>query len=402
MGQKPLLPTLQEHPSLKKLRKVLRYIIAAILPLILLLLLQLPEFNFAQGSTTTLLFLAIVALSAINGGYKTGLLTSFLSAFIISYFFTTPYSLNAFISMNGVAKMLVFFVEGLFISVIIDMLGKRTELDIYKNKVKDLKQKIDELEQENIVLKNEIRSRDEFLSIASHELKTPLTSMLLQTQHALHSIKNVSLAHFSIESLLKMLETVENQTKRLSRMINDLLNVSLITTGNLNIEPEELNLNSLVAEVVEEFSKRLERDNIELKYNEEDIVNGVWDKLRIEQAVTNIISNAIRYGQGKQIEVTVKKYYSNAQIIVTDQGIGMKKETQKKIFDLFERGVSQDTYKGLGVGLYITRQIINAHGGTIKVMSKEGRGSTFILVLPLEDRDEKNTMPQPTEKQQEQ
>lgn len=399
MGHSFLLPSMREHPRLKKTRKVLRYLIAIILPFILLALLQHPQFNFAQGSTTTLLFLAIVALSASNGGYKAGLLTSFLSAIIISYFFTTPYSLDAFISIEGIAKMFLFFIEGLFISVIIDMVGKRTELDIYKNKVKDLKLKVEELEMENISLRNEIRSRDEFLSIASHELKTPLTSMLLQTQHALHNIKSVSLAHFSIENLLKMLETVENQTKRLSRMINDLLNVSLITTGNLNIEPEEVNLNSLVAEVVEEFSNRLERDNIELSYHEEDIINGVWDKLRIEQAVTNIISNAIRYGEGKQIEVTVKKYYSNAQIIVSDHGIGMSKTTQKKIFDLFERGVSQDTYKGLGVGLYITRQIINAHGGTIKVMSKEGRGSTFILVLPIVNQEESNDTPKLTEEQ---
>ncbi len=377
------IPSIKEHPKIKRIRKLLRYVIAILLPILLLILLELPQFQFARSSNI-LLFLALVAISALNGGYKTGLLTSFLSAIIINYYFTPPYSFDAFQSINGVSKMFLFFIEGVFISIILDILGKRTEIDIYKNKVKELKSKVVELETENNLLRNEIRSRDEFLSIASHELKTPLTSMLLQTQHALHSIKSVSLAHFSIENLLKMLETVENQTKRLSRMINDLLNVSLITTGNLNIEPEELNLNTLVAEVLEEFSKRLERDNIGVVFHEEDIINGVWDKLRIEQAVTNIISNAIRYGEGKPIEVTIKKYYSNAQIIVTDHGIGMSKTTQKKIFDLFERGVAQETYKGLGVGLYITRQIIDAHGGTIKVMSKEGRGSTFILILPFE------------------
>lgn len=392
MKQFLFFPHVKENKELKKLRKILRYVIAVFLPIFLALLLQFPEMEFTMGSVT-LLFLAIVAISAGNGGYKSGFITTLLSALAINYFFTYPYYLESFTTIHGISKLALFIVEGVFLSIIIDIVSKRTEIDIYKTRVKEQKEKILELETENTRLRNEIRSRDEFLSIASHELKTPLTSMLLQTQHALHSIRNVSLAHFSIESLLKMLETVENQTKRLSRMINDLLNVSLITTGNLNIEPEEINLNILAAQVVEEFSKRLERDNIQIVFREEDIITSYWDKLRIEQAVTNIISNAIRYGQGKPIEVTIKKHYSNAQIIVVDHGIGISKSTQKKIFDLFERGVSQESYKGLGVGLYITRQIVDAHGGTIKVISKEGRGSTFIIVLPItnpENLSEKN------------
>ncbi len=387
------VPRIKENKKLKKIRKLLRYAIAILLPILLTLLLQLPYLEFT-AETITLLFLAIVAVSAGNGGYKSGFITTLLSAVLTSYFFTYPYYFDSFRTLNGVSKMILFIFEGAFISVVIDIVSKRTEIDLYKAKAKEQKEKILELENENIALKNEIRSRDEFLSIASHELKTPLTSMLLQTQHALHSIRNVSLAHFSIESLLKMLETVENQTKRLSRMINDLLNVSLITTGNLHIEPEEINLNSLVAQVVEEFSKRLERDNIEVVFREEDIITGNWDRLRIEQAVTNIISNAIRYGQGKPIEVTIKKYYSNAQIIITDHGIGISKTTQKKIFDLFERGVPQESYKGLGVGLYITRQIVGAHGGAIKVMSKENRGSTFIIILPIINPEENSTKQQ--------
>lgn len=389
----------KEHKTIKKTRKFLRFVIAIILPFLLVLLLQIPEFHFARSSAL-LLFLAIIAISAANGGYKAGFIASALSAVLISYFFTPPYFPQSFTTITGISKFLLFLLEGIFISIVIDILGKRTEIDMYKNKVKELKQNIIDLENENNQLRNEIRSRDEFLSIASHELKTPLTSMLLQTQHALHSIRNVSLAHFSIESLLKMLETVENQTKRLSRMINDLLNVSLITTGNLNIEKEKVNLNTMVGDVVEEFAKRLERDNIKVLFHEEDIVEGFWDKLRIEQAITNIISNAIRYGRNNPIDITIKKYYSNAQIIVEDHGIGMNKNTQKKIFDLFERGVAQENYKGLGVGLYITRQIIDAHGGTIKVISKEGKGSTFILILPLEsepsETQEKTQIPSTT------
>lgn len=372
-----------ENERFKQIRRTFRYAIAVIIPILILLTLQIPLFSFTKGSTT-LLFFAGVILSAINGGYKAGFISTLLSSVLISYFLVAPYGISSFITISDIARIVLFIIEGVFLSVVIDIVGKRTEIGIYKTKIKELHTKIEELEHENNSLRQEIRSRDEFLSIASHELKTPLTSMLLQTQHALHSIKNVSMAHFSIESLLKMLETVESQTKRLSRMINDLLNVSLITTGNMNLEYETVHLNSLVGNVIEEFSNRLKRDNVQVTFHEEDILEGTWDRLRVEQAVTNLLSNAIRYGENKPIEIIIKKYYSNARILITDHGIGMSKSTQKKIFDLFERGVSQESYKGLGVGLFITRQIVDAHHGTIHVESRENHGSTFIIDLPLE------------------
>lgn len=371
-----------ENPKLKRFRRTFRYLIAIAMPFLLLGFLEIPFFYFARNSMT-LLFLAGVVLSAANGGYRSGLITTVLSSFFINIFLTPPYGIESLITITNASKFVLFILEGTFLSIIIDIVGKRTEIGLYKTKINEMKGKIEELENENISLKQEIRSRDEFLSIASHELKTPLTSMLLQTQHALHSIKNVSMAHFSIESLLKMLETVEAQTKRLSRMINDLLNVSLITTGNLNLEHEHVHLNTLVGNVVEEFSNRLKRDNIQISLHEEDVLEGSWDKLRLEQAVTNLLSNAIRYGENKPIEITLKKYYTNARIIVTDHGIGINKATQKKIFNLFERGVSQESYKGLGVGLFITRQIVDAHKGTLTVDSRENHGSTFIIELPL-------------------
>lgn len=373
-----------ENKTLKQTRHTLRFLIAVVIPFLVLGILELPFFSFARSSMT-LLFLAGVILSAANGGYRAGIITTFLASFFISFFFTFPYGVGAFLSIPDASKFILFVIEGAFLSVVIDIVGKSTEIGIYKTKLKEHRLKIEDLEKENTSLRDEIRSRDEFLSIASHELKTPLTSMLLQTQHALHSIKNVSMANFSIESLLKMLETVENQTKRLSRMINDLLNVSLITTGNLNLEREEVHLNTLVGDVIEEFADRIKRDNILVTFHEEDVIEGSWDKLRMEQAVTNLLSNAIRYGLGKPIEITIKKYYSNARIQVADEGIGISKSTQKKIFDLFERGVPQESFKGLGVGLFITKQIVDAHGGTLSVESKEGHGSTFTIDIPLED-----------------
>src|SRR5262249_7933662 len=143
------------------------------------------------------------------------------------------------------------------------------------------------------------------LSIASHELKTPLSAMLLQIQTALYNIRNVSLANFSVEKLLKMLQSTEQQTKRLSKMINDLLNISLITTDRFDLEKEKIDLSQLTKDVVERFAERAEREGSPIRLQTEKKVIGNWDKLRIEQAVTNLITNAMKYGDNKPITVNV-------------------------------------------------------------------------------------------------
>ena len=248
---------------------------------------------------------------------------------------------------------------------------------------KDYIAQIERLQKENIHYQKEIKARDEFLSIASHELKTPLTSMLLQMQTAIHNIKNVSLANFSVASLMKMLESTEQQSARLSRMINDLLNVSLITTGRLELEKENVDLGKLVQDVSERFVEKATKEGGQITISAKENILGRWDKLRIEQVVTNLITNGIKYGNGKPIEIKVSERDSFAQIKVTDHGIGIPREQQEKIFEKFERAVPNNHYKGLGVGLYITYQIVKAHQGKMKLASKLGSGSTFTVELPL-------------------
>ncbi|KKQ14801.1 MAG: Sensory box histidine kinase [Candidatus Daviesbacteria bacterium GW2011_GWA1_36_8] len=230
---------------------------------------------------------------------------------------------------------------------------------------------------------SEIKLRDEFLSMASHELKTPLTSMLLQIQSALHNIKNVSLANFSVANLLKMLESVETQTERLSKMINDLLNVSLITTGKLELEKENFDLSKTVREVVNRFVEKLEKEGYTLSLEADKEILGNWDKLRIEQVITNLLTNAIKYGDKKPIEVRVINFNKSGKIHVKDQGIGIPAELQKKIFEKFERAVTSSQFQGSGLGLYITNQIVKAHNGKVHLKSREGKGSTFIVELPV-------------------
>lgn len=328
------------------------------------------------------LFLPSVIFFAWGGGYKPGIFITIISGLIINILFLSPNP--PFIPSEPILiiRIILFLSEGILISLIIDQ-GKRRHTHTYHHQAKELTEKVSRLEQEYAIAKKEIRARDEFLSIASHELKTPLTSMLLQTQTALYSIRNVSLAHFSINNLLKMLESVENQTKRLSKMINDLLSTSLITTGNLQLVYEKVDINNIISEILEEFSTRIQREGYEVVYTNKESITGQYDKIRIHQAISNLISNAIKYGNRKPIEVTLYRENNHALITVKDHGIGIHKEQYEKIFGLFERAVSPTEYKGLGVGLYITKKIIEAHRGSITVSSKVGKESTFTIKLPL-------------------
>lgn len=338
----------------------------------------------AARSTPTLFFLPVILLSAWVGGVKTGIITAIISGLLMNNFFIPPYFNFLNPNPTSILQTIIFIAEGALISVLIEA-GKRQDgLSDYKRREREYRAMIVDLETEVLIAQKSVRQRDEFLSIASHELKTPLTSMLLQTQTALHNIRNVSLAQFSIAHLLTMLESLENQTKRLSKMINDLLNVSILTTGNLQIEREEVDLQQIASDVLNDFSNRLEKEGYKTIFTVSESVVGNWDKVRIEQALSNLISNAIKYGEHKPIEIQTLKKGQTGQFIIKDNGIGINKEQQKRIFNLFERAVSPEQYKGLGVGLYITHQIVIAHGGTISVESRVGHGTTFTLSLPVQ------------------
>jgi signal transduction histidine kinase len=372
-----------EH-VVKKRKTVLHIILDNILAVFLCIVGLLFTLLFNHPlSTNVLIFIPIIMISTWNGGLNSGILATIISAVLANLSPFQGFKLNILVDALHFFGFILFIVEGTFISYIIHLLQERAKIGEYKARQRYLEKKILELEEINKQYEKEIRSRDEFLSIASHELKTPLTSMLLQTQTALHNIRNVSVAQFSFENLLKMLESVENQTKRLSKMINDLLAVSVITVGSLQLEYEDIDLAELTRGVLTDFQFRLEKNNYTITLNAEDKVIGSWDKIRIEQAISNFLSNAIKYGAGNPIEITVRKNNRFAEFIIKDNGIGVSKQKHKKIFELFQRGVSTEEYKGLGVGLYITQKIANTHGGTVEISSSPGRGSTFTMKLPL-------------------
>lgn len=224
-------------------------------------------------------------------------------------------------------------------------------------------------------LKQAIRARDEFLSIASHELRTPLTALKLRVQGMLHR-KDLD------DRLRTKLDSVSRQTERLERLIESLLDVSRITTGHLEIEPEEIDLGSVVEEVIERHREEALQSGSRIEVDLASPVRGVWDRMRMEQVLTNLISNAVKYGDGKPVSVTLRTENGRAELSVSDCGIGIDAADCARIFEQFERAAARRNYGGLGMGLYITRQIVIAHGGSVQVESRLGEGSTFRVSLP--------------------
>ncbi|MCY1017948.1 PAS domain-containing sensor histidine kinase [Pyxidicoccus sp. MSG2] len=232
-----------------------------------------------------------------------------------------------------------------------------------------------------------VRLRDEFLGIASHELKTPLTPLHLKVQ-LLHKQVELLAARgepVSAERVSETLEVVQRQVRKLTSLVDNLLDVSRITAGRLKLELEEMDLASVAAEILYRFAPSAAQLNCTLELHAPMAVVGRWDRQRLEQVVTNLLSNALKYGAGKPVCVRVEADGRLARLTVQDCGIGISAEDLPRIFERFERAVSDRHYGGLGLGLYITRQIVEAFGGTVTATSEPGQGSTFVLELPRGD-----------------
>lgn len=229
-----------------------------------------------------------------------------------------------------------------------------------------------------------ISVRDQFLSIASHELKTPLTPLCLQLE-IMQKLLRAGVAPEQIQQKLPLfVDRLFRLTDRLSHLVDELLDVSRINNGKLLLEKQELYLSDVVQEVCDRFSNDSGRSRSALKLNLEPAILGAWDKLRLEQVCANLLTNALKYGEGKPIEVTTRlEGPTHALLEIRDQGIGIAAEDQARIFQLYERAVSPSHFGGLGLGLYIVRQIVEAHGGEVGLQSQPGQGATFWVRIPL-------------------
>ena len=238
-------------------------------------------------------------------------------------------------------------------------------------------------------IKKALQSRDQFLAVASHELKTPITSLTLQAQVFMRMIeKNDEIPK---EKALIIAEQINRQVFRLDRLIDDMLDNSRINSGKFQIYPEEMNLCELSEEVIEKIKKQFsnKKDGIPMiSYSntsgDRSKATGVWDKIKIEQVITNLLTNAIKYGNKSPIEVRVTPAEDKITLSVTDQGIGISPENINKIFNRFHQvgNMSTSTSNGLGLGLFISKQIVKSHQGKIWVDSVFGKGSTFYVELP--------------------
>jgi PAS domain S-box-containing protein len=232
-----------------------------------------------------------------------------------------------------------------------------------------------------------VRVRDEFLSVAAHELKTPLTPLQLRLASLKGAAEKEPGGMLPAARVLRDTEIAQRQVRRLTDLVASLLDVSRLSTGQLQLHSTEVDLSEVTREMLSQLQPQAQAAGCEVHLESNGPVMGVWDRLRLEQVVTNLLSNAFKYGAGKPVHVRVWEEAGQARLRVRDQGIGIAEGHASRIFGMFERAVSDRHYGGLGLGLYISEQLLQALGGTIHVESQPGEGATFCVALrqrPLE------------------
>ena len=233
-------------------------------------------------------------------------------------------------------------------------------------------------------LRDAVKSRDEFLSVASHELRTPLTPLQLKLGAMLRAATSAGAGGVPGEKLVRDLETSRRQVERLSALIEDMLDISRLATGGLKLAPAPVDLAALVRDVAGRYAPQAERAGCALEVDAAAPVVGAWDARRVDQVVTNLLTNALKYGAGAPVHLSVTREGGEAVLRVRDGGIGIPVEEQPRIFERFVRASPVSHFGGLGLGLFITRQVVEAHGGTVGVESVPGQGATFTVRLPVE------------------
>jgi signal transduction histidine kinase len=238
-----------------------------------------------------------------------------------------------------------------------------------------------ELQETQAQLQDAIRMRDDFMSLVSHELRTPLNTLYLQAQLRRRMATGGT---FSAQQLETMMERDEQQIRNMVRMIEEMLDVSRLRQGTLTISERDADLAVLVRRVIESHAGQAAAAGCIVDLSGPPSLPGFWDEFRIEQVAANLLTNAFRYGAGKPVQVRVESAPGEALLTVRDHGIGIAAEDQSRIFGQFERAVDKKFAPGLGLGLFIARNIVEAHGGRIEVRSETGQGAAFTVRLPLD------------------
>jgi len=233
-------------------------------------------------------------------------------------------------------------------------------------------------------LQRTLKARDEFLSAASHELRTPITTLSLQTDGLL-SLPGTGTngdRRATDDRMIRRLTAIRRQVVRLNQLVDQLLDVSRLIEGRLELRPEPVDLQALVIEAIDLMRESATQAGSPVLLRLRPEVVGHWDRVRIGQVITNLLSNAIKFGCGRPIEVELDADENSARVQVRDAGEGILPQEQERIFQRFERATSVQRHPGMGLGLWICKQIVDASHGTISVQSEPGHGSTFRVELP--------------------
>jgi signal transduction histidine kinase len=381
-AQRQLASSIKDDPPV-----VARYVFAISSTLAALFLTAL----LSRALDATYFFLALTAVmaSSIYGGLGPGLAASAVAGMALSPLIAE--------SALGLARPVPLYSLGLFggVVLLVSLVGSsvrsaRVEVEAAQHKVEDAKEDrlIHDSERARLVheLTKALKVRDEFLSIASHELKTPLTVLELQVQSLLRSLRAGGAGgavNTGSERVAGKLVTIERQVRRMTDLINVLLDVSNIMAGRLKMRHERVDLAELARDAIAHMHASPGDAGCDVTLWAPEPVPGIWDRDRVEGVLANLLSNAMKYGCGRPIHVAVRATGDTAILEVRDQGIGIAETDHARIFDRFERAVPEQ-YGGMGVGLWIVKQTVEALSGTIKVESRLGEGAVFTVELPRE------------------
>lgn len=246
---------------------------------------------------------------------------------------------------------------------------------------RELEDRVRRLESAEMALKEAVRIREEFLRFASHELRTPLTSLRLLYEHMVRSRSQPVVPTMGPKELSRFLKVSSRELARITQVINNMFVVASFSSGPPALNLERAELTDIVRRTVRQMTEQLEADGCSLELQLDRPVFGYWDQSRIEQVITNLLSNASRHGAGQPITLSVRSQAGFAVISVHDRGVGITPEQRERLFEPFRW--KPDAHGGLGVGLYVCRMIVLAHDGEILVESGAGESTTFRVRLPL-------------------
>ena len=306
-------------------------------------------------------FWPAIVVGSWRGDLWSGLVATLLSSVLSWYYFVPPERTFVIPELKDTFTIVTFTGIGVSMAV----LGRLREIGRRHR-------------EENAKLKAAVQATDDFLAVAGHELRSPLAALLVQLEAAQRTVGRVPDA-----KALERIDGALSAGRELDQLITNLLDVSRITEGGLHLEPEPLDLSRVVEQTVGRLAEVSSPSKSPIVLTCEEHVNGHWDRLRIGQIVNNLVGNAVKYGQGKPVEVDLRARDGMAIVRVVDHGIGMTPEHLKKLFQKFERGLRTRGFHGFGLGLWITKRIVEASGGDIHVESAPDLGTTFTVRLPM-------------------